>query len=577
MEKKIRTHSLIFSFKLIFIVLAVVILATFLLLIVYVQQLLLNQTEYNLKQTHQKNVETIESYLEDLEAVAFTVGYSSITQKYLQEDVLLNRILMDNEMRTLYMNTVTIMEDINGFCLYDHNGTSLLRYGDYADKYPSAFVFDSKLQYKSGKSDANHILENYLLIYPIYYVNPSRLLGEITGYVGFTVKVNRLTKILKNSTIYPESEFVLSDLEGNIIASNKTLTVFAESDTLDDDRKYINLQLNIDSVNWNLSAVMPKGVVAKEFKPVIFLMIISGIIVGMLLVVTILILYLHVIHPIHRLSQFMRTLSTNDPDARLTTTTQNEIGTMAKAMNQMLDQLHEQNEELRTSETQRITLELARQQMEILAYRNQINPHFLYNTLECIRGIAIYHQAHEIVEICQAMSRMLRYAVKGGNYVQIKEEICYIEEYSKIIKYRFDQRITIEWDIQEELDRVRIIKLCLQPIVENSVMHGLETKRSIGKILITGYMDKMNVVFIIRDNGAGMDKHTLQSLYETIEKAYQEENEYPSVEQHIGISNIARRLFLNYGSKSLIHIESTLGVGTQVTLKIPVITEDINV
>ena len=89
--------------------------------------------------------------------------------------------------------------------------------------------------------------------------------------------------------------------------------------------------------------------------------------------------------------------------------------------------------------------------MEIIAYRNQINPHFLYNTLDCIRGIAYMHQANEIVEICQSLSKMFRFAVSGGETATIREEIEYVKYYSAIIGYRFSNRINIITDVSNDL------------------------------------------------------------------------------------------------------------------------------
>ena len=119
----------------------------------------------------------------------------------------------------------------------------------------------------------------------------------------------------------------------------------------------------------------------------------------------------------------------------------------------------------------------ARNNLEILAYRSQINPHFLYNTFECIGGMALSRDAHEVAEMSGALSQMFNYAVKEADFVSVQEELDHIAHYALIIGYRFMGRIKITVDAAPEAAGLRIPRLVLQPVVENAVFHGLEPKK----------------------------------------------------------------------------------------------------
>lgn len=565
-----------------YLILVIVILGTFFLLIYSVRQIALNQAEYKLEKEHNQIVSNIETYLDTLENISFTVSYSTTVQNYLQEEDMLKRIMKYDEMRTQYMNTTTMLRDIKGFYLYNADFNNILCYGQCIEKFQTEAMGISigrEIQY-SCKYVTSTGIPVFSVIYPVYRVKATRLLGEIMGYAGLTADAGGLANLIQKAGIYPESRLYLIDQSGSVLASNigdasgegipEEGIPEEAAEPIPDQARSIRFQTLISGTGWQLISVMPKGIVAQEFQPLVPLMYAAGCLVAALIIFTAALIYSQVFRPIRRLSDFMARVPAGAEPIRYRVENRNEIGIMAETMNHMLDALSERSEELRVSETERLNAQLARQQMEILAYRNQINPHFLYNTLECIRGIAFYHNAPEIVTISQALSRMLRYAVKGGGIVLVREEIRYIREYAKIIDYRFSHRISLTCEIPEEMYDMPIIKLCLQPLVENAVSHGLETQLSKGEIVISGRMEDGRIVLTVEDNGAGIGEETLVCLRDTIEKACRAQGDLPAAEQHIGISNIARRLYLNYGTGSRIQIVSSPGSGTRVTIEIPV-------
>lgn len=578
--REMKKKSLIVKFMGLFLILVLVILGTFFLLIFFVRNIALTQAEYKLEKEHDQIAQNVNLYLDTLENIAFMVSYSTPAQSYVQESDMLERILKQKEMQTLYVSMTTMLREIKGFYLYDEPFKGILRYGQCIESYQAeAYGIrpGEEVQYSGGYTTSIG-LSVFSVIYPIYRMKETRLLGEIMGYTGITVDTSGLGRLIQEAGIYPESRVYLNDRTGKLLCSN----LGDQSGEKRTDSGYgteedISIRTVIERTGWELLSIMPKGVVAQEFQPIIPLMYAAGSVVILLIILTIVLIYCQVFRPVRGLSDFMEQVPENAGPIWYEVKRRDEIGVMAEAMNYMLDSLSKRNEELRVSETERLKAELARQQMEILAYRNQINPHFLYNTLECIRGIAFYHDAPEIVEISQALSRMLRYAVKGGGFVLVREELRYIREYAKIIDYRFNHKITLRYEIAEELDELQILKLCLQPLVENAVSHGLETKRSKGEIVITGNRPDDRLILRVKDNGAGMEEDVLCGLREAIKTAYSEGGDLPAAEQHLGIFNIARRMYLNYGAAGGMRIESTPEEGTCVILEIPVEMGDLGV
>ena len=253
--------------------------------------------------------------------------------------------------------------------------------------------------------------------------------------------------------------------------------------------------------------------------------------------------------------------SIDNPDRRLKLKRTDEIGTVAESLDHMLDENQRMIEEIKDGKIRLYEIELAQQKMEILAYRNQINPHFLYNTLSCMRDMALIKDEDSIAEMAMALSDIFRYAVKGSNIVTVRDEVSYIEKFARIIEYRFMGKILIDTDVAEEVMEKPMIRFFLQPLVENSVFHGLESKMDAGYVDVTikGKVDRLELT--VRDNGSGMDEETLAEFRENIEN--------PHDSNGIGISNIVQRLRLFYGEDYEMVVESEVGKGTLIRISVP--------
>lgn len=290
------------------------------------------------------------------------------------------------------------------------------------------------------------------------------------------------------------------------------------------------------------------------------LIMVAAILTSVLLTIIILFSYNQLARPIHELDRFIDN-SIGHPDIRLNLKRSDEIGKVASSLDHMLDENQRMIEEIKDSKIRLYETELAQQKMEILAYRNQINPHFLYNTLSCMRDMALIKDEDSIAEMAMALSDIFRYAVKGSNIVTVGDEVSYIEKYARIIEYRFMGKIMIETNVEEEVLDKPIIRFFLQPLVENSVFHGLEGKMDDGfvEVNIESVDDRLELTVI--DNGCGMDEEALEMIRNKIKN--------PSESKGIGISNIVQRLRLFYGDDYSMDLDSSMDKGTVIHISVP--------
>ena len=201
---------------------------------------------------------------------------------------------------------------------------------------------------------------------------------------------------------------------------------------------------------------------------------------------------------------------------------------------------------------------------------SQINPHFLYNSLETIRMMARERGENEIEEFVKMLAGILRHNVQVGNQeVTIESEVTLLEYYLKIQQYRFGERVHYQIKIDEGLGTYKILPLMIQPIVENAIIHGLETKEEGGDILIWIQKKGCNISIIVEDDGLGIDNSRLQELQRDLEKVEYVESVENIKRTHIGISNVNLRIKLLYGDKYGLILSSKKGVGTRVEMIIP--------
>ena len=210
---------------------------------------------------------------------------------------------------------------------------------------------------------------------------------------------------------------------------------------------------------------------------------------------------------------------------------------------------------------------------EIKALQAQINPHFLFNTLENINWMAQLNGVPEISDTVSALAKLIDGSIgRGDRMISFSEELEYKENYMTILKNRYEHKLEMETKLDEELMDIKIPRLLIQPLVENAVKHGIEKSRRNGVIRLSAYREDSHVVFQVVDNGIGMKPEELEALNLRLQKdaLINEGNSTGAAGKSIGLENVNRRIKLLYGSTYGVEIESSYDEYTRVIVRLPV-------
>ena len=252
----------------------------------------------------------------------------------------------------------------------------------------------------------------------------------------------------------------------------------------------------------------------------------------------------------------MSLLEKGDFDIKIRIQSRNEIGKLAKTFNKMTWRVKRLINDVYLEK-------INQRELELQMLRNQINPHFLYNTLESMRMVAEYNNIPKISDMAFLLGKILRFGINMKmDIVTVKEEIEYLNYYIKLQNYRFGNSFSVIVNMDESICDCVITKLILQPVVENAIYHGLSGKPQDGLIEITAAEEDNNIMFTVKDNGQGMERETMVNLNDYLDDL---NNSFNS----IGVKNVHKRIQLYYGRDYGIKIESSLGVGTTVKITLP--------
>ncbi len=264
----------------------------------------------------------------------------------------------------------------------------------------------------------------------------------------------------------------------------------------------------------------------------------------------------NITQPIQKLCESMEKVQEGDFSVSdVVVDSANEIGSLTTSFNVMTHRIQDLME-------QNIREQEAKRKSELKALQSQINPHFLYNTLDSIIWMAEGKKNEEVVLMTASLARLLRQSISNEDeVVSIGQEIEYARGYLTIQKMRYKDKMEYQIDVDPSILNIPLIKLVLQPVIENAIYHGLKYKESKGFLLVRGFPKDGNAVLQVIDDGVGMDEETLEHIYEKHKVNYRSNG--------VGIYNVQKRLQLYYGNEYGITYESEVGKGTTATITIP--------
>lgn len=276
--------------------------------------------------------------------------------------------------------------------------------------------------------------------------------------------------------------------------------------------------------------------------------------------------------PVKKIEKAINGIIKGDMEFEIEVDKSNELYTLAGSLNILIKRLKDLiNREYNAK--------ILKKQAELNALQSQINPHFLYNTLDSIRGLALSEGVERIAYMTKALSSLFRYSIsQKGNLVSFREELKNVDNYIIIQQYRFNNKfkfIKKITDTGNDIYECKIPKLSIQPIIENAIYHGLETKVGEGTIVISAYSTEKRLVINIKDDGVGMDQDKLVALNESLiigtEEIMPNKGERKS---SIALINVNERIHLFFGEQFGIRVYSTLGQGTNIEIVLPKIINE---
>lgn len=316
-------------------------------------------------------------------------------------------------------------------------------------------------------------------------------------------------------------------------------------------------QVEQSRYNLTVYSILPQSLLLRNQKNLSINIVLIAVVMIVLTSVLTLLISRYMTRPLGNLMQTIQRIKKGETDLRADTENKDEIGELGENFNEMLDQM----EELREKES-RANLLLS--QAEYKALQAQINPHFLYNTLETMSSIAEIRNCPEVSMLSQSLSNIFRYSLNMKDQLStVAQEINHLKNYCYVMSVRMQDNIEYVYDIDESLLKERIPRISIQPLVENALNHGLRNKRGEKKVQIRIKRQDENLVISVRDNGMGMDA---EQINESLQKNEMIQTEKGS---SIGLYNINARVKILYGDQYGIHIESAPGEGTCVFIVLP--------
>jgi len=431
----------------------------------------------------------------------------------------------------------------------------------------------------------------YAYIIPVISASPGYNFLEKIGSCIVVSNTESMEGLITDIQLSENSGFYILDRDNTIMAANKreehgkkfeSLYSFAidqpyaidrnvYEDTLTDYQKGTIVQYrHLMNTGWKVVSLVPEKELSEDLQSIRRFGLFLGFVMILALVISSAAIIRNITFPVSKVINFIEQLGKSGEKNRLEIPAPNEIGIIAGYINRMLDTIEEDTGKLLNSQKKYHEIELLEKEAELSALQNQINPHFLYNTLNCINSIALVNDINEIVTISEAMARIFRYSLKQSDLVYFKDEIALIRDYMEIMNVRYPRRFTLKIYVDQQIVKLKTIKMILQPLVENAVYHGLEPKSGPGELVIRGSRVSENVLQIcVEDNGKGMETSEMAELQKALSPETSRKETDTGVKRGIGLININRRIQLMFGEEYGLSIESQENKGTRIIILLP--------
>lgn len=494
--------------------------------------------------------EKVESYMVNI------IGDNSI-QEFLKQSNEMQKQVVSPALSTNLRNKILKYTEydniIQAIYLVDNSGRV---YSNLAQKQMQIFLEQHQdLKYRKNASAIWCGGDKLLAVYRIINNNTTDLTkkeGALCIFINSTVFRERVERLMMEQ----EQHYILNHVEREFELQEGKEAEIETGDIVSVKKKG----------DWILKTWIEKDVAYEPVNMIMRILMVELMVLLIISVILIVFLSWRITRPMKRIEMAMREIGSGNMDIVIENEDEDEMGMLAETLNRMSKNIKELMEQIYEDENQKRYLELK-------AMQYQINPHFLYNTLDAITMSARRNNDKQSEEMTMALSDFFRISLSHGvEYVSVDTEIQYVKSYLEIQSMRFPDSFTWEFNVEQEVKKVKILKFILQPLVENSLYHGIHDSGKYGHIVIDAYSEGNDLKIKVADDGVGMLPEQLKILERKIaQKKCIEQNIY---EGGFGLQNVQQRLKLVYGERAGLYIQSEWDEGTEIIVLIPEILKE---
>ncbi|PLS03733.1 cache domain-containing sensor histidine kinase [Neobacillus cucumis] len=544
-----------------------------------------NAKEYNLQLTKQVK-ENVDYYIRYMDDISSIVQNDPSFQQYFSSNEngsFIEKGEQENKLIDLFNSFINARNDIVSIFAFGYNGQILksnpkLKIKDdikienqdwylaakeshgepvVSSSHVQAFVDDPHWVVslsKELKSTDSHARKGILLIDLNY-----KIISEICKKVQLGSKGYIFIMDKQGNIVYhPQQQMIYSRLKTEMIT--QVLNAKGKSFVIDHDgeRKLYTITTS-HLTGWKVVSVTNVNDMimdGKKTKKFFMMMIVISLLLSLLIAIVI---SSRISRPIRKLELSMKEVEMGNFDIELDFSYNHEVGRLSSSFNMMTRKIKELMQQV-------VEEQKALRKSEIKALQSQINPHFLYNTLDSIIWMAESDQNEEVIDMTSSLAKLFRISLnKGNETVSISGEIEHVKNYLLIQKMRYRNKLDFIIDVDPAIMSYQTIKLILQPLVENAIYHGIKNKTGKGLIRILGKEVEGKVLLQVIDNGVGMDSSKIKNIYS-------DEYRENSKGNGVGVKNVHERLQIYYGQDFGVSFQSEVNQGTTVSIWIPVVT-----